>query len=114
MLFEREDAMRMMNPDLYPEDLIHNMTCCPFSQLYEMLARAMAGSSYKGFMYQKEDIEAAIHEKIYFPLFQDGTIVKLSFPPDTPIAVRERVVQIHAEVCAIWGCDPSWDRDPKA
>jgi hypothetical protein len=105
-----EDAMSMINPDLFRVDLIHNMICCPFSQLYEMLAHAMAGPSG----YRKEDIEAAIREKIDLPLFQDGTIVRLDLPSDTPKAVRERVVQIHADVCARWGCDPSWSRDPKA
>lgn len=102
--------MRLINPDINQEDLIHNMSCCPFSQLYEMLAQATAGSSG----YRKEDIEAAIREKIDLPLFQNGTIVKLNFPPNTPTAVRERVVQIHAKVCASWGCDPSWSHDPKA
>jgi hypothetical protein len=75
-----------------------------------MLAQAMAGQ----FGYRQEDVEAGIFEKIYLPLFQNGRIVKLSFLPDTPTAVRERVVQIHAEVCGRWGCDPSWDWDPKA
>lgn len=102
--------MSLIDPDRYREDLIFNMTCCPFSQLYRMLAQAMAGSSG----YRKEDIEEAIREKINLPIFQNGTIIRLDFPPNTPTAIRERVVQIHAEVCKRWGCDPSWTRDPKA
>lgn len=91
-------------------DLIFNMSCCPWLQLYHILGLAMAGA----YGYQAEDVEAAIREKIDLPLFQDGSIVKLVFPPDVPLTVQGRVVQIHAEVCRAWGCDPSWDRDPKA
>lgn len=99
-----------LNPDRNRADLIFNMSCCSWHQLYQMLAQTMAGTSG----YRLEDIEAGIFEKIDLPLFQNGRIVKLDFPPDTPKAVRERVVQIHAEVCKRWGCDPSWVRDPKA
>ncbi len=91
------------------DDLRHRLLCCPFKQLLELLAQAQTESGY-----EEKDIEAALREKIDLPLFNNGTIVKLDFPSDTPTRVRERVVQIHAEVCKSWGCDPSWDRDPKA
>ena len=99
-----------LDPTHNRADLIFNMSCCSWHQLYQMLGQAMTGASG----YRQEDVEAGIFEKIYLPLFQNGRIVKLSFLPDTPTAVRERVVQIHAEVCGRWGCDPSWDWDPKA
>jgi hypothetical protein len=102
--------MSLIRPDLRREDLIHNMTCMSFWDLFAMLGEVMDG----GCRYDLEDIEAAIREKVYFPIYQNGTIVKLTFPANTPEKVKERAVQIHAEVCRSWGCDPSWSRDPKA
>ena len=99
-----------LDPQNNKADLIFNMSCCSWRELYKMLGQAMAGNSG----YRQEDVEAAIFERVDLPLFENGRIVKLDFPADTPPTVRERVVHIHAEVCKRWGCDPSWDRDPKA
>ena len=67
-----------------------------------------------GGTHSAEDIETAIREMVYSPLFTDGTIVQFRFPEGVSDKVRERFMQIHAEVCDGWGCDPSLSRDPKA